>query len=107
MTDFLPELPAGYRWQLCNADRGDITGEYLAECEADEARIWSAGDDVMLALKRTGDFGFWGPGGVDGEGGLRKWTIVGQVPEGLHDWEQFETLAQIPHRLSLPVEESA
>lgn len=108
MTDFLPELPRGYSWQLCDTVRNqDITANYLAECDADEARIWCENGDPVLVLKRTGDFGFWGSGGVDGEGGLRKWVIVGLAPEGLHDWEQFETLSEIPHRLNLPVEENA
>jgi hypothetical protein len=98
----LPELPNDYHWQLTTEDRRDCTGNYLAECDAYEARIWCENGDPVLVLKRTGDFGYWGPGGVDGEGGLRKWAIVGHAPEGLHDWEQFETLSQIPHRLSLP-----
>lgn len=107
MSDFLPELPSGYHWQLCDsASNRDITGDYLAECYADEARIWCENGDPVLVLKRTGDFGYWGPGGVDGEGGLRKWVIEGQAPPGLHDWEQFETLSSIPHRLSLPTEEN-
>lgn len=107
MTDFLPELPDGYSWQLCTEDGRDCTGDYLAECDAVEARIWCENGDPVLVLKRTGDFGYWGPGGVDGEGGLRKWTIEGHAPDGLMDWEQFETLSQIPHRINLPTEEHA
>jgi len=103
MAESLPELPEQYHWQLITEDGRDCTGDYLAECDAYKARIWCENGDPVLVLKRTGDFGYWGPGGVDGEGGLRKWTIEGHPPEGLHDWEQFETLSSIPHRLSLPV----
>lgn len=101
---FLPELPDGYHWQLCVGDSNggrDITGDYYAECDANEARIWPEDGEPVLVLMRTGDFGYWGPTGVDGEGGLRKWEIVGQCPDGLMEWEQFETLSQIPHRIKL------
>jgi hypothetical protein len=103
----LPELPSDYHWQLITEDRRNCTDDYLAECDAVEARIWCENGDPVLVLKRTGDFGYWGPGGVDGEGGLRKWTIEGHAPEGLMDWEQFETLSQITYRITLFTEENA
>jgi hypothetical protein len=106
MSD-LPELPSDYHWQLITEDRRNCTDDYLAECDAVEARIWCENGDPVLVLKRTGDFGHWGPGGVDGEGGLRKWTIEGHAPEGLYDWEQFETLSQITYRITLFTEENA
>jgi hypothetical protein len=107
MTDFLPELPEGYHWQLITEDRRDCTAEYMAEPDAVEARLWCDNGDAVVVLKRTGDFGYWGPNGVGGEGGLRKWVIEGQAPQGLYDWEQFETLSQITHRIDLPTEENA
>jgi hypothetical protein len=107
MTDFLPALPSGYSWALIAEDGRNCTGEYMAEPDAVEARIWCENGDPVLVLKRTGDFGYWGPDGVDGEGGLRKWAIEGHAPQGLYDWEQFETLSEIPHRINLSTEEHA
>lgn len=95
MSDFLPPLPAGYCWQLVAEDGRDCTGDYYAETDAVEARIWTDSSDIVLVLKRTGDHGHWG-----GDG-LRKWEIEGMAPQGLHDWEQFEVLSDIPHRLAL------
>ncbi len=102
--NFLPDLPDGYHWQVCRGEQ-DITGDYYAESEATEARIWTESADLVLCLTRTGDYGYWGADGPDHEGGLRKWQVQGQAPEGLMDWEQFETLSEIGHRLQLePVE---
>jgi hypothetical protein len=99
MSDFAPELPEGYHWQFCKAG-DDITGDYYAESDADEARIWCENADLVLCLKRTGDHGYWGEQRQDGEQGLRKWEIEGQAPEGLFSWEQFEVLAGIPQRIT-------
>lgn len=101
MTDsFLPELREGYRWQLTAEGGWDCTGEYYAETDAVEARIWHE-DVPVLVLTRTGDWDYWGSDGIDGTGGLRTWAIQGPAPEGLMDWEQFVTLSQIPHRIHL------
>ena len=94
LSNFLPKLPEGFRWQLFTEDGCDCTDDYLAECVAHEARIWSVAAEPLLVLQRTGDFGFWG------EEGQRKWVIVGPCPEGLMDWEQFETLSSTTHRLA-------
>lgn len=100
LPQFLPDLPAGYRWQLCVGDSNggrEVTHDYYAESDANEARIWSDGaGEPELVLMRTGDFGYWG------EKGLRKWEIVGQCPDGLMAWEQFETLSDVARRIQLP-----
>lgn len=93
MPDFAPKLPDGYHWQF-GKNGNDITGDYYAESDADTARIWCENGDLVLALTRTGDLGYWG------KDGPRKWAIEGQAPEGLHEWEQFEVLADIPHRIA-------
>lgn len=51
----LPELPAGYHWQLCQGDY-DRTGDIDAD-EADEIRIWAEPSDLALAL--TAKDGGW------------------------------------------------
>jgi hypothetical protein len=93
----LPPLAEEYRWQLVAEDGSDCTGDYLGQCYAVEARVWRE-DESVLVLQRKGDFGYWGPNGVDREGGLRKWVIEGPAPDGLMEWEQFEVLGDIPHR---------
>lgn len=97
---FLPELPAGYRWQLIGEDGTEITDDYYAECDAIEARIWTEnGDAPELVLTRTGDYGYWGP---DGD---RKWAIETaseMTPKGLYHWEQFDVLADVGRRVQLP-----
>lgn len=91
----LPVLPDGWRWQLTDNDKNECTGSHYAEVDAVEARIWHE-DDVLLVLTRTGDFGHWGADG------LRKWAIQGFCPEGLMEWEHFETLSDVAHRLAAP-----
>jgi hypothetical protein len=101
MHNFLPELPDGYHWQVW-LDGQDITEDYYAECEADEAFIWTVAPVAMVVhLTRIGDYGYWGADGPDHEGGLRKWQIMNVVPDGLHAWEQFETLAEVGRRIKL------
>lgn len=103
---FLPELPEGYRWQIIGEDGTEITGDYYAECDAIEARIWAEnGDAPELVLTRTGDYGYWGPDGPSHEGGLRQWaieTVPEMTPKGLYHWEQFEVLADVGRRVQLP-----
>ena len=71
MHNFLPDLPEGYHWQLCNESGNECTGDFDHH----------------------------------GEQGLRKWVVEGRPPEGIKEWEQFESLGEIPHRLDLrPVE---
>lgn len=101
LWSFLPPLRRGYRWQLTAEGGRDCTEEYFGDCEAVEAKIFR-GSALILTLTRTGDWDYWGPHGVDGDGhGLRKWAIEGPAPEGLMHWEQFYALGQLPHRIQL------
>jgi hypothetical protein len=108
---FLPALPTGYHWQLCGEDGAEITGDYYAECDATEARIWAeSGDAPEIVLTRTGSWGYWGPDGPSHEGGLRQWAIetpVEMIPEGLYSGEEFTALADVGRRIKLAEIEEA
>ena len=97
MDGFLPNLPTGYIWQLARESGDECTGDYYAESDAYLARIWAEGaDEPEIELTRTGAEGFWG------REGLKRWAIASvQVPDGLMDWEEFETLSEVARRIKL------
>lgn len=99
--DFLPELPVSYSWLLFDEDGQDCTTDYYAECAAQEAQIVresTSGPKPVLTVKRTGDYGFWGPGTAK-EPGLRQWEVEGPSPAQIFEWEQFVTLSQVAQRM--------
>lgn len=50
--DFSAELPEGWSWQYCK-DGHDISGDFYAEQDADEVRLWIEDGTIMGCWERT------------------------------------------------------